>query len=127
MADKSSPTGYVVNRMGIVQVLRSDLGMSANARIWSAGGDLKETETEHREISHYLDSIFIGYRLDGSRDTGICFHKFTRQKYGELPQGVYMDRRSERRNTIIGVRDESFSNIEGRPLTEKEVKETIMK
>lgn len=122
-----SDASVKVNRLGFVSIKAGDHGMKLTARIWSADGKLEESETEHREISHYLDSIFIGYRLKESNHTGICFYRFSRQSYGDVIQGVYMDSRNERRNTIIGMRTDQYSSVEEIILEESDVGELISK
>ncbi|GLP88291.1 hypothetical protein [Tritonibacter mobilis] len=112
----------IANRLGLVEIGYNERGISVQAKIYNQNGLIEETETEHREIAHYLDSVFIGYRLRDSDFSGICQYKFKRYQSEELMTGVYVDRRESIRNTLIGSRYNAHSAISGINLTAEEVR-----
>jgi hypothetical protein len=101
---KGKKGGYTPNSLGVIDISLEKSGFRISSQIWGSDGVLEERDTKHREIAHFLNNLFVGYSLEAGRGSGICYYKFLSKHGTDLIIGIYMDRRDERRNSIIGVR-----------------------
>lgn len=114
-----------MNRMGIIRFKNNKRSIDLTAEIFSTSGEPEESGTQHSEIAHYLNNIFVGYDLEEG-GTGICHYQFIRRSNLDYIVGVYTDRRDERRNTIVGIRaSKEVEGKHGHEFTPAQIKKLI--